>query len=232
MLILLVEDEIEFAKLVIEYLEGDGISCDHSAKGLPALTLIENNEYDVIVLDANLPDISGFEVCSQYRQQGFNTPTIMLTARSTIDDKSQGFDAGVDDYLVKPFAMAELVMRLNALNQRGKRSSIIKLGALSLNVSDKQAYIHKDLNAQVLPLTPEESRLLLFLAKRKNEVVSKNTIINHLWPDDSAADDALKMLVSRLRKALRNGLARHELDHHSIQIETIRGIGLKLICPL
>lgn len=202
MLILLVEDEVELAKLVIEYLESEGITCDHSAKGLSALTLIESNEYDVIVLDVNLPDINGFEVCARYRQQGFNTPTIMLTARSSIDDKSQGFGSGVDDYLVKPFAMAELVMRLHALNQRGKRSSIIKLGALHLNVSDKQAYIHQGLKDQVLSLTPEKWRLLVFLAKRKDEVISKLLIMNHLWPDGSATEDALKMLVSRLRKAL------------------------------
>ncbi|WP_283787142.1 response regulator transcription factor [Bermanella sp. WJH001] len=231
MLILLVEDETELAKLVIEYLENEGITCDHSAKGSSALSLIEHNEYDVIILDVNLPDINGFEVCRRYRQQGFNTPTIMLTARSSLDDKSKGFDAGVDDYLIKPFAMAELVMRLQALNQRGKRSSIIKLGDIHLNVSDRQAYIHLDPQGQTLSLTPEEWRLLVLLAKRKNEVVSKLSIMNHLWPDESATDDALKMLVSRLRKAVRQGLAKHKLDDQLIKIDTVRGVGLKLVCP-
>ena len=230
MFILLVEDEIDFAKLVIEYLESEGIACDHSAKASTALTLIENNEYDVILLDVNLPDASGFEVCAQYRKQGINTPTIMLTARSSIDDKSQGFNAGVDDYLVKPFAMAELVMRLHALNQRGKRSAVINLGVLRLDVANKQSYIHVASSDQPLALTPDEWRLLLLLSKRGNEILSKAMIMNHLWPDDSASDDALKMLISRLRKAIRKGLTEHKLDEQSLQIETIRGVGLKLVC--
>lgn len=229
MLVLLVEDEIEFAKLVIEYLEGEGIQCDHSAKGLSALNLIDQQEYDVILLDVNLPDMTGFEVCAKYRQQGINTPTIMLTARSGINDKSQGFDAGVDDYLVKPFAMEELVMRLQALSQRGKRSAVIDLGVLSLSVTDKQVYLSSMPKHCVLALTPEEFRLFLFLAKRKAEVVSKTLIMNHLWPDNSATEDALKMLVSRLRKAIKKGLVDNQLDEHTVVIDTVRGVGLRLV---
>ncbi|MFY0641475.1 MAG: response regulator transcription factor [Bermanella sp.] len=230
MLILLVEDEIDFAKLVVEYLESEGIACDHSAKASTALTLIENNEYDVILLDVNLPDASGFEICAQYRKQGINTPTIMLTARASIDDKSQGFNTGVDDYLVKPFAMAELVMRLHALNQRGKRSAVINLGVLRLDVASKQTYIHVASSDQPLALTPDEWRLLLLLAKRESETISKTMIMSHLWPDDFASDDAFKMLVSRLRKAIKKGLIENQLNEQALQIETIRGIGLKLVC--
>ncbi|MGR6872982.1 response regulator transcription factor [Pseudomonas sp. HK3] len=224
MFVLLVEDEIEFAALTIEYLESEGIVCDHAVKGSAALTFITDNEYDVILLDVNLPDMNGFDVCRQYRKQGINTPTIMLTARSSIDDKSAGFTVGVDDYLVKPFAMQELVMRLQALNQRGKRSSLIIKGALQLNVADKQASIH---NVSV-SLTPDEWRLLCLLAMN-NATLSKAKIMNHLWADDSGSEDALKMLVSRLRKVLRNTLDINQFDSNLIQIETIRGVGLRLI---
>lgn len=229
MLVLLIEDEIEFAKLVVEYLECEGITCDHSSKGLSALTLIENNEYDVILLDVNLPDMTGFEVCAEYRNQGINTPTIMLTARSGINDKSQGFDAGVDDYLVKPFAMEELVMRLQALSQRGKRSAVIDLGVLRLNIQEKQAYLRLETHNERLLLTPEEWRLLVFLAKRKHEIVSRILIMNHLWPDDYGSSDALKMLVLRLRKAIKKGLSDNHLDEETVQVATIRGVGLRLI---
>lgn len=115
MFVLLVEDQIPLAKLIIEYLEEEGFECDHGANKQQALHLIGQHSYDVIMLDVNLPDGSGFDVCRNYRAQGINTPTIMLTARASLADKSQGFDAGVDDYLVKPFAMEELVMRLRHL---------------------------------------------------------------------------------------------------------------------
>lgn len=226
MFVLLVEDEIEFAALIMEYLESEGIVCDHSVKGSAALTFIAANEYDVILLDVNLPDMNGFDVCRQYRKQGINTPTIMLTARSSIDDKSQGFSAGVDDYLVKPFSMQELVMRLQALSQRGKRSGIVTAGVLQLNVADKQAYI-ENIN---VPLTPDEWRLLYMLAMNKNSTLSKARIMGHLWPDDSGSEAALKMLVSRLRKALRSVFDVNQFDPNLLEIETVRGIGLRLMC--
>ena len=107
--VLLVEDELTLASLVCEYLENqdympERIVVDHAMKGQQALTLVEENTFDVLVLDINLPDMSGFQVCKTLRQRGINLPTIMLTARDSLDDKAQGFSAGADDYLVKPFA--------------------------------------------------------------------------------------------------------------------------------
>lgn len=141
MLVLIVEDELDLARLIIEYLEDEGFECDHAARASEADILITQNHYDVIVLDVNLPDGNGFDVCKRFRSNGINVPTIMLTARSSLEDKSKGFASGVDDYLVKPFTMKELVMRLNALSQRGKRSDQIQVGRVLVHVSQRKAFV-------------------------------------------------------------------------------------------
>jgi len=223
MLVLLVEDEVPLAKLVCEYLIEEGIECDHAIKGKQGLQLIEQNDYDVLILDINLPDMSGFELCKQLRAQGINTPIIMLTARHSLEDKEQGFLAGTDDYLVKPFAMQELVMRLKALQQRGQRSDVLQLGQLKVEVSKTKATIAD----HVVALTPDEWRLLLFLIREK-QTVSKSKLLEHLWPDDSGSEDGLKMLVFRLRKTIANTLADARLKSDALEIKTLRGIGLRI----
>ena len=100
MFVLLVEDEVPLAKLVCEYLLDEGIETDHAVKATQALQLLEEQSFDVLILDINLPDMSGFELCQLIRQRGLNIPTIMLTARHSLEDKEQGFRAGTDDYLV------------------------------------------------------------------------------------------------------------------------------------
>ncbi len=232
MLVLLVEDEVPLAKLVCEYLEDEGIETDHAIKGQQALQLLENQTFDVIILDINLPDISGFELCTQLRKQGINTPIIMLTARHSLDDKTQGFLAGTDDYLVKPFAMQELVMRLQALQQRANRSDKITLGKLQLEVSRHKALLVDNDTQYEIVLTPDEWRLLLLLS-RENKVVSREKILQHLWPDDNGTGDGLKMLIFRLRKALQKTLqgaqlANAKLTENIIEIKTIRGVGIRL----
>lgn len=223
MLVLLVEDEVPLAKLVCEYLADEGIESDHAIKGQQALQLLEQHDFDVLILDINLPDMTGFELCKQLRARGMNIPTIMLTARHRLEDKEQGFLAGTDDYLVKPFAMQELVMRLRALQQRGNRSDVIQLGQLKLEVSKHSAYI-----AQVeLALSPDEWRLLLFLT-RENKTLGRDKILDHLWPDGLGSDDGLKMLLFRLRKAISTTLQEANLCEEALQIKTIRGVGLRL----
>ena len=232
MLVLLVEDEVPLAKLVCEYLEDEGFETDHAVKGQQALQLLESQTFDVIILDINLPDISGFELCTQLRKQGINTPIIMLTARHSLDDKTQGFLAGTDDYLVKPFAMQELVMRLHALQQRANRSDKIQLGKLQLEVSQHKAFIIDNEIQHEIVLTPDEWRLLLLLC-RENKIVSREKILQQLWPDDRGTDDGLKMLIFRLRKALQKTLEDAQLvstrlTENVIEIKTIRGVGIRL----
>jgi len=223
MFVLLVEDEVPLAKLVCEYLAEEGIESDHAIKGQQALKLLEQHDFDVLILDINLPDMSGFDLCKQLRDRGINIPTIMLTARHSLEDKEQGFLAGTDDYLVKPFAMQELVMRLGALQQRANRSDVIQLGRLKLEVSKHSARIDQ----VELALSPDEWRLLLLLS-RENKTLGREKILDHLWPDGLGSDDGLKMLLFRLRKTILSTLQQANLREETLQIKTIRGIGLRL----
>jgi DNA-binding response OmpR family regulator len=149
----------------------------------------------------------------------------MLTARHSIDDKAQGFLAGTDDYLVKPFSMQELVMRLTALSQRANRSDKRTLGKLQLEVSRNKALIL----GNEISLTPDEWRLLLLLS-RENKTVAREKIFDQLWPDGIGTDDGLKMLLFRLRKTISLTLDLAQLPDDTLQIKTVRGIGLRLEC--
>lgn len=227
MLVLLVEDEVPLAKLVCEYLEDEGFETDHTVKASQAMELLDKHDFDVLILDINLPDMSGFEFCKKIRQRGINIPTIMLTARHSLEDKEQGFLAGTDDYLVKPFAMQELVMRLRALSQRANRSDKISLGKLLLEVSQHKAFINDKKTQYEIILTPDEWRLLLLLS-RENKTVAREKIFDQLWPDGSGTDDGLKMLLFRLRKTLNMTLQNGQFSEDTLQIITVRGIGLRL----
>ena len=116
--VLLVEDDIDLATTIVDYLELESMACDHASNGLMGLNLIENAEYQVIILDINMPKMDGITLCKRMREIGIDTPVLMLTARDTLDNKLEGFNAGSDDYLVKPFAMQELIARIQVLGRR------------------------------------------------------------------------------------------------------------------
>ncbi len=121
--VLIVEDELRMASLIRRGLVNEGLAADVTAKGEDALWLAQAHPYDVVVLDVMLPDIDGFEVCRRLRGAGVWSPVLMLTARDAVDDRVEGLDSGADDYLVKPFAFAELLARLRALERRGETRS-------------------------------------------------------------------------------------------------------------
>ncbi len=110
--VLLVEDDLDLAATVIDYLELEGIICDHAANGIAGLQFISQQYFDVMILDVNMPRMDGLTVCKKMRDQGISTPVLMLTARDTLDDKLAGFAVGSDDYLVKPFDLRELMARI------------------------------------------------------------------------------------------------------------------------
>ena len=217
MLVLLLEDEVALALLVVEYLQDENIECDHATNGRQALQLIKDQAFDVLVLDINVPGLNGLQVCQKIRQLGINTPIIMLTARGDLQDKLLGFEFGADDYLVKPFAMEELVARIQVLAQRRQRSQILSVADLSLNIDEKKAQRHQLL----IHLSPDEWRLIVMLARQSPSVVSKSVIEDEIWPEGSPSPDAFKMLVYRLRKAL-------DIDGLFPLLHTIRGVGLAL----
>ena len=122
--VLLVEDDIDLASTIVDYLELETIQCDHASNGLLGLNLIERQPYQVIILDINMPKMDGLTLCALLRERGLDTPVLMLTARDSLNDKLQGFQVGSDDYLIKPFAMQELVARVQVLARR--RSGEVK----------------------------------------------------------------------------------------------------------
>ncbi len=217
MLVLLLEDEKTLAQLVVEYLAEENIECNHASNGQQALQLIINNEHDVIVLDINVPGINGLQVCEQVRAQGVNTPIIMLTARDALSDKLAGFKGGADDYLVKPFAMEELVARIQVLAHRRQRSSVIQVGDLEVIIDEKKV----QRNGVVVHLSPDEWRLILLLARKSPSIVNKIDLEDEIWPQGAPSTDAFKMLVYRLRKNI-------ETNEDSPLLHTIRGVGLAL----
>lgn len=220
LVVLIVEDNSSLAELVIEYLEENKIECDHTFNGLNAIELAKINPYDVIVLDINLPGCSGLEVCKTLRDDGNKTPCIMLTARDSLDDKLIGFNTGADDYLIKPFAMAELVARIRALTQRNQHTKTIRIEDLLVDISN-QSDRRVRRGTTHIQLSPDEWRLLITLAKNSPNVVSRTALEDVLWPDGAPSADALKMVIYRLRKCI-DSPDRKPLVH------TVRGVGIVL----
>lgn len=217
MLVLLVEDNRLLANNVIQYLALKGIECDYAENIAQAEQRLQDQKFDVIVLDLNLPDGDGIVACARWKAQCIHTPVIMLTARSHLDDRLNGFEAGADDYLIKPFAMEELVARLKVLAQRRAPTSNLTIGDLSIDFSTHEA----TRQGQLLPLSPTGWQILSLLARRSPETVEKVEIERIVWPDSPPDSDCLRAHIHLLRKIVDKPFGS-ELLH------TIRGVGLSL----
>ena len=160
--VLLVEDDIDLATTIVDYLEIESIECDHASNGVMGLNLIERNQYQMIILDVNMPKMDGLTMCKSLREQGIDIPVLMLTARDSLDNKLEGFAAGSDDYLVKPFAMKELVARVQVLAKR-KSGEVKRLtfANLTLNLTAHTATVA----AHSLKLSPITFKLLEVLVR-------------------------------------------------------------------
>lgn len=222
MLILLVEDHHLLAETIMDYLATEAIEVDYASRGLQGLELATTQAYDAIVLDVNLPEIDGFKICQQLREQhSIDTPILMLTARDQLNDKLSGFDAGADDYLVKPFANQELVARLQALVKRQRGEITVKrtqVGDLVLDSGSQQVWR----NNKELLLSPTGFRILRVLMRESPEVVSREAIQQELWGSDVPDTDVLRSHIYNLRKVVD-----HPFEYAMIQ--TVKGIGLRLV---
>lgn len=199
MLILVVEDNRQLGANVVEYLEGEGFECDYSERGDQALSLASEHNYDMIVLDIMLPGMDGLAVCSALRERGVGTPVLMLTARDSLDDKLLGFDVGADDYLVKPFALPELVARLRALlKRRHEDSGVLQVGDLRLDLSARVA----ERRDRLIDLNPTCWTLLVTLMRSSPAVVSREKLESAVWGDQTPDSDALRSHLYQLRKAI------------------------------
>lgn len=220
MRLLVVEDEVRMAVLLRRGLGEEGYAVDVAADGPEGLWLAQENDYDVIVLDAMLPGLDGFEVCRRLRGSARWAPVLMLTARDTVEDRIRGLDAGADDYLVKPFALGELAARVRALLRRGAsvRPAVLVVGDLVLDPAARTVS-----RAGVgVELTAKELALLELFMRHPGEVLSRTRILEHVW--DFAFDPASNVVdqyVGYLRRKLDRPWGRDDL-------QTVRGAGYRL----
>ncbi|MBS0041088.1 response regulator transcription factor [Shewanella sp. M16] len=217
MLILLVEDNRLLSNNIIQYLELSGIECDYAFNLAQADMLISQQQFDAIILDLNLPDGDGIEACERWKAQCFTSPIIMLTARSSLNERLAGFAVGADDYLIKPFAMEELVARLKVVAQRRPAPQRLTIGDLEIDFANHMVYRQ----GQQLALSKTGWQILALLARRSPETVSREEIERMLWPDSTPDSDSLRSHIHLLRRVIDRPFERQILH-------TIRGVGLSL----
>jgi two-component system alkaline phosphatase synthesis response regulator PhoP len=228
--ILVIEDEPTLSRLLSYNLSQDGYDTkviDHGGDGLQEAL---QQSYDLLILDIMLPGMSGFEVLSKLRQKGNQTPVIILTARNAEDEVVQGLKYGADDYITKPFGVAELLARVSAVLRRTQSDEAaadkLKGAEKVIAAGDLQIYPERyevSLNGASIPLRPKEFEVLLYLVQRPGVVVTRDDLMNIVWGFDYIGGQrTVDVHVSSLRKKL-------EMNQQSVQIESIRGVGYKLV---
>jgi len=215
---LLIEDNLDLANTVIDYLSLEQISCDYASNGVSGLELATTHHYEVILLDLNLPRLDGLAVCEKLRQSGIDTPILMLTARDQLKDKIAGFHAGTDDYLVKPFELQELVIRLQALSRRRSgQVQLLQCADLSMNISEKTA----SRAGQLLKLSPTAWQLLETLLRASPNVISRQQLEEAIWGEVGTDSNSLKVHLFNLRKVV-------DAPFNAPLIHTVSGHGFAL----
>lgn len=179
--VLLLEDDPVLSLEIGHFLEDKGLACDRVFDGDLFFKMYDKKPYDIFLLDINVPKINGLDVCKSVRLSNIDTPILMLTAFGEIEDKIEAFNYGADDYLVKPFHLEELYVRMQALFRRKNQSHIsedlLKVGDLSINLAMSEV----SKNGTIIPLTPKEFKLLVILARAEGRVLSKQQIAEKLW---------------------------------------------------
>jgi DNA-binding response OmpR family regulator len=217
MRILVVEDEHRIANIVIRALKESGYEVDRAESGEKAIELGSHESYDGILLDIRLPDRSGIQVCQELRAAHIDTPILMLTARTLVEHRVEGLDAGADDYLTKPFAVSELLARVRALVRRRKNGGgrVLRYGDIELDRLRRRV----TRTGLTVSLTSKEFALLEFLLSRAPEVVSRNEIIEHVWDMQfDPGTNLVEVYINRLRQKISAGNAPKI-------IHTIHGVG-------
>jgi two-component system, OmpR family, response regulator len=219
MRILVVEDEVKMAALIRRGLGEEGLTVDVADRGEDALWMAGSTEFDAIVLDVMLPGIDGFETCRRLRKDGVWTPILMLTARDAVEDRVAGLDGGADDYLTKPFSLAELTARLRALGRRGpvERPVVIEAGGLRMDPATRQVWRGKD----EISLSAKEFSLLEAFMRRPGQVLSRYQLLEHAWDYEyENRSNVVDVYVRYLRQKI-------DRPFGTDTIETIRGAGYR-----
>ena len=219
--ILLIEDDADIASNIGQYFEDKGYQLDFAYNGTHGLELAIERRFDLIILDLMLPGKDGISVCRDFRQQSsHDTPILMLTARDTLEDKISGFEAGSDDYLVKPFSLRELEVRVLALTRRGQvkpEAGIVHIDDLVLNSDTMQ--VTRD--SHRINLKPRAFRILEYLMRHESRVVSRQELIDHIWSDDPPEGDPLRVHIHSLRREI-------DKPYEIKLIHTVHGVGYRV----
>ena len=220
--ILLVEDERKLAEAVAEGLQGEGYAVTHAPTGEHALGFIRRGQFDLILLDLMLPTRSGLEVLREVRQSGIGVPVLILTSRDSVEHRVLGLDSGADDYLVKPFAFAELLARMRALIRRNLpgAASPLRIADLTLDLDGRTA----TRGGRKLELTAREFDLLEYLLSNCGSVVSREMLAREVWKQVmryTPLDNVIDVQITRLRRKLDG-------SHQKKLLHTVRGVGFVL----
>jgi len=217
-LILVVEDDHELRAVVMRGLEEEGFAVNGAGNGAEAIERISAKAPDALVIDVGLPDTDGRDLCQALRAQGIQSPVIFLTARDALTDRLAGFGAGGDDYMVKPFSLAELAARLRAILNRAGANGTVSAAGLSLDPASHEV----SCNDRSAPLTPTEFRLLGALAARADRAVSRRDLVRAAWPEGAVVhDNTIDVYLARLRRKLR-------ALPGAPAITTVHGVGYRL----
>ncbi|MEA2305026.1 MAG: two-component system, OmpR family, response regulator MprA [Solirubrobacteraceae bacterium] len=212
--ILVVDDDPSVLRMLVRTLAAEGHEVEAAPDGGAALAAVERRAPEAVVLDVAMPDLDGLAVCRRLRERGLTAPVLLLTARDAVADRVAGLEAGADDYLVKPFAVEELLARLAAIERRGRpRAAVLAAGPLRLDPVARQ--VERD--GRTIELTDRESALLALLLRRPGTVLTREQALDELW-DAAAVENVVDRHVMSLRRKLGEpGLIR-----------TVRGVGFVL----
>jgi DNA-binding response OmpR family regulator len=223
--VLLCEDDPNLGTLLTEYLNAKGFETDHAVDGMEGSKLYKKNTYDFLVLDVMMPVKDGFTLAAEIREEDKHTPILFLTAKSMKEDTLEGFKAGADDYMTKPFSMEELLVRMNAILRRtaalpedGEEVKEFKVGTYHFDYN-KQRLLNE---GQEYKLTTKENELLYLLCKNKNGILERSFALKAIWGDDNYFNGrSMDVYIAKLRKHLK--------DDKAIEIINIHGRGFKLV---
>ena len=217
--VLIVEDDESVARFLKQAVTEAGYVAQVVGEGAAALNLALTGSFDLILLDVMLPGLDGYTICRRLRKEKINTPILILTARDTLEDKIEGLDSGADDYIVKPFQMAELLARVRALLRRSSFSpAMLRVADLTLDLASRQA----TRAGKTISRSATEYALLEYLMRNAGRVLTRPMILDHVWQYDfDGNDNVLDVYISYLRSKIDKGFAPQ-------LIHTVRGVGFRM----